>query len=417
MSDTRFDGDKLQELAKALTATTRLQDSAGLAGHGLLQPLAGLRTRSARREQARLTGREGAQSDAVQRQSSLVAALALREQAIVAEYTRRAAPQAQVGEAEAQVGGRITRAGEPLFDAEVLVRIADKPEGAVARTCSGRDGRYVLAVPADAELLFEVREQGRASFRDTQGTAYPPAWRATRDIDIDGAPPVCDPVDRVETPGTETLQMPALVGLLLARAWQAVDALGLKAGQVLEQVSDRAGVVLAQAPAAGAKGPPGTDLTLTVGRDDSRPAAALGELRGKTFSDVLHAMADKEVAVASVTLVAGKGPTPYVRDSRVSDTGQALHLTVAVEDGGEREVDAAALLIGTTPEGLAIGLESGAEAARWLNEAKITALKDLQAAASEDDAVLRKRLGLEARAKLGGPRRVLVTAASLITRG
>lgn len=417
MSDTRFDGDKLQELAKALTAPTRLHDSAGLAGHGLLQPLAGLRTRAARRELSRVSGREGPRSAQAQAQASLVAALAQREQTIAAEYTRRAAPQAELGQGETQVGGRITRAGEPLFDAEVLVRIADKPEGPVARTCSGRDGRYVLAVPADAELLFEVREQGHPVFRDSQGTAYPPAWRATRDIDVDGAAPVCDPVDRVDVTGPDSLQMPALVGLLLARAWQAVDALGLKAGPVLEQVSDQAGVVLAQDPAAGAKVPPGTVVTLTVGRDDSRPAAALGELRGKTFSEVLHAMADKQVSVASVTLVAGKGPTPYVRDSRVADTGQALHLTVAVEDGGEREVDAAALLIGTTPEGLAIGLESGAEAARWLAEAKIGTLKDLQAAASEDDATLRKRLGLEARAKLGAQRRVLVTAARLITRG
>jgi hypothetical protein len=136
-----------------------------------------------------------------------------------------------------------------------------------------------------------------------------------------------------------------------------------------------------------------------------------------TLNDALHAMANGQVSLASVTITSGRGRTPVVREARAADVGDALHLEVAA--GGEKaaEVEVAAMLIGASPEGLAIGLDSAAEAGRWLAEAKIGSLPDLVAATGEDDATLRKRLGLDARAKVADHRRALVAAASRITRG
>lgn len=408
-----IDTDMLQKLAESLTAAPRLQEGAALAGNGLLLPLARLRTRSARRELTRVRMRDGGKGPAADRQAALLAGLATREREVAAQFAQRSGPQADPGEGEAALAGRVTRDRQPVVDAEVVA--LDAKLAAVRRTCTGRDGRYALAVPADTDLLFEVREGGKPRHRDKVPTAFPSAWRGTRDIEIGKSDPVCDPAAPAE-PGEEQLQMPQLVGLPLERAVAAVEALGLKVAKVAQQPSERPGVVLGQQPAAGAKVAPQAEVVLTVGRRDDRAAAGLGELRGKTLHEALRAMAEREVSVASVTIVPGTGRTPSVREARMAQAGEAMHLEVAMGGDKTAEVDIAAALIGASPEGLAIGLESGAEAERWLAQSKIGSLAELVEAAGEDDAVLRKRLGLDARARVSGQRRALLAAASRIQR-
>lgn len=406
-----IDTDTLQQLAETLTATGRLQDGAALAATGLVLPLARVRTRSARRELTRVRLREGDKAEAARRQQALVAALATRERSVSEQLARRSGPQAEPGEGEAALAGRITRDGAPLVDVEVVA--LDAKLAPARRTCTGRDGRYALAIPADADLLFEVREGGKPKHRDKVATAFPAGYRGWRDIELGRSDPVCDPA--APPAGEEQLQMPALVGLPLERALAAVEALGLGEVKVKERVGEP-GIVLAQEPAAGARVAPRAGVALSVGRADERVAANLGELRGKTLGEALDAMAGSDVGVASVTIVAGKGRQAVVRDARVAGAGEALHLDVAA--GGEpvTEVDIAAALIGASPEGQAIGLASGAEAARWLAAAQIGSLADLVEAAGEDDAVLRRRLALDGRARVAGPRRALLAAASRIRR-
>lgn len=410
----KIDTDLLQQLAESLTATPRLQDGAALAGAGLLQPLAQVRTRSARRELTRLRRRTGERSDAARRQAALVAALATRESEVADQVARLAAPQAEAGAGEAALSGRVTRDGVPLVDAEVVA--LDAKGQALGRTCTSREGRYALAVPADTDLRFEVREGGKPRYRDKNPAAWPPGYRGRRDIEIGRADPVCDPATPPE-PGAERLQMPDVVGLPREQALRAIEALGLRVAKEVQKRSDRPGIVLEQQPEAGARVAPQADVVLTVGRQDGSPAADLGELKGKTLNTALETMAQGQVALGSVTIVPGRGRTPVVRQARAADVGDALHLEVAMGGDKAAEVDVAALLIGASPEGLAIGLDSAAEARRWLDGAGIASLADVVEAAGEDDAALRKRLGLDARAKVADHRRALVAAASRITRG
>ncbi|WP_404337147.1 PASTA domain-containing protein [Sphingomonas sp. MMS12-HWE2-04] len=403
------DDDTIGKIAEALVATSRLQDGAALAGNGLLMPMAALRTRSARRELVRVRTREGGKSDAAVRQAALVSALSTREREVTEAYARRAGPQAEIGEREAGLTGRITRDGEPLFDAELVA--LDGQRETVRRTCTGRDGRYALSVPADIDLSLEVRVDGKAQYRDKEPLAYPIGYRGVRDIEIGQAAPVCDPSSDGEG---ESLQMPGLEGLELERGEKTIEALGLILGKVTEQPSDRPGIILAQDPTAGAKVVRGSEVTLWVGRKDGRSAATVGDLKGKTLNDALKSMAKAKVGVASVTIVRGTTQTPTVRGSKVAEREDALHLEVAV--GGEKaaETEVAAAVLAAASE--APDIDSAAAGERWLAEAGIDSLETLGKAAGEDDPSLRKRLGLSPRADVSGARRALLAAAMRVTR-
>lgn len=407
--EDEVDDDTLQKIAEALVATPRIQDGAALAGNGLLMPMAALRTRSAKRELVRVREREGGKSDAAVRQAALVAALSTREREVGEAYARRAGPQVEIGEREAALTGRITRDGAPLFDAE-LVALNGQRES-VSRTCTGRDGRYALSIPADMDLTLEVREDGKAQYRDKDPLSYPTGYRGVRDIEIGKAPPVCDSSGSGED---ETLQMPGLEGLELDRAEKTIEALGLKLGKVSEEPSDRPGIVLSQDPAAGTKVVRGADVSLWVGRQDGRTAASLGDIKGRTLNEALKAMAKAKVGVASVTIVRGATQTPTVRETRVAESEDALHLEVAV--GGEKaaETEVAAAVLAASAE--APDIDSAAAGERWLAEARIDSLETLGKAASEDDPSLRKRLGLSPRADVSGARRALIAAATRVTR-
>lgn len=426
-----IDTDTLQKLTEALTSTERLQDGAALAGTGLLLPLASLRAHAARRELARVQVREGNRSEAAQRQAALAAALAARAGEVADHFGRRTGPQAEIGEGEAALAGRVTRSGTAMTDVQVVA--LDGKGKALVRTCSGRDGRYALALPADTDIWLEVRDDGKPCYRDKQPGAYPPAYRGVRDIEIGDAEPVCATDEAAgptgpggssgpgapgagPAPGPQALQMPDLQGLPLERAARAVEALGLHLGKLSEERSDHPGIVLAQQPEAGAKVRPDSEVGLVVGRDDSRPAANVGALCGNTLNEALKAMAEREVGLASVTIHPGKSRTPSVREQRVAESGDALHLDVVVGGGAAAEVEVAATVLGASPEGLALGLDSAAEAGRWLAKAHIDSLAVLAEAAGEDDAALRRRLSLEPRAKVSGIRRALVATVGRITR-
>lgn len=188
----KLDAETIQGLADGVSAGgPRLHEGAGIAGTGLLLPMARLRTRTARRELARTRHRDGGKSDAAREQGALLAGLVAREQNVAAQYAQRAGPQTTPGQGEAALSGRVTRDGKPLFDAEVLV--LDAKLAQLRRTCTGRDGRYSLALPADQDVLFELRQGGRATYRDKTPEAYPPGYRGQRDLEIGKADAVCDP--------------------------------------------------------------------------------------------------------------------------------------------------------------------------------------------------------------------------------
>ena len=411
-----FDAKTIQQLAEGMSEGSRLHEGAGIAGTGLLLPLARLRTRAARRELARIRTREGERSDAARAQAALVAGLTAREQDAARLFAQRAAPMATPGPAEAAIAGRVTRDGQPLFDVEVLV--LDAKLQPLRRTCTGRDGRYALALAADQDLLFELREAGKAIYRDKSAQAYPAGYRGQRDFEVGRAAPVCEPAPPPD-PTQQTLHVPDLGGLTRDRAAKLLSALGLKPGMVSERVSARVGLVIEQHPKAGEVAQPGSAVDLVLGRKDDKPGLQLGALKDQPLKQALRLLREQGLTLHSVTVRTGSTRTPLVQAAREAGAAQGTHLDVTVAGGkaaesAEAELLAALLL--ASPEGQAMGLDSAAKASRWLTRAKIASLKDLAAAAGEDDAALRKRLGLDAGQDLAGPRQALRLAADRIHR-
>jgi hypothetical protein len=408
----KLDADMLGRIAREMTDPQRLQDGAALAGKGLQMPMASLRTRAARRELARIEARAGGTSPEAQAQAALVTALAAREGRISDDFARRSAPTPVAGAEEAGLSGRITRDGVPLPGMTVLA-LGEKDQP-LRQTCTGREGRYALALPAATDLRLELRAEGKAIYRDATGFAYPPQFRGFRDIEIGKADPVCTPTT---TDGGDAVQMPDLIGLRLDEAQKTLRALGLKPGEIDELPSEKPGIVLAQKPAAGEKVTRGKLVTLQVGAKDDRPSAIVGDLKGGTLGDGLAKMAETNVAVASVTLLSGTEREATVTETRSTASGEGMHLSVAVaEDDGARMKVAAALLA-SSEEGRAIGLEDVRKAESWLAEAKIGKIAEITTVAGENDAVLRKRLSLGPRGQLTDQRRALLSLATRLREG
>jgi hypothetical protein len=403
-----IDNETLQRLARGLAEPERLQDVVALAGAGLQVPIVGLRARAARRELARIEARDGAKSPAAKRQAVLVAALDTRAAEVAATLARRSIEPPALGKEEAGLVGRVTRDCVPL--AGVTLMALDPQDQPLRQTCTGRHGRYALALPGGVEVRLEAREDGKPFWRDDKGFAYPAGFRGQRDIETGDGTPICNPTG--STAGG-TVQMPDLVGLEVGRAARSVEALGLTLESVEETPSDTPGIVLAQKPKAGAAVDRGAPVALQAGAPDDRPAARLGDLAGRRLTDGLARMAEAGVAAASITLVQGTQRAAVIRDSRATAAGDALHLSVAVPEGEAAKIEVAAALLAVGQEGRAIGLDSPEAAANWLETAKIANLADAAAAAGEDDATLRKRLSLEPRASAAPQRRALL---SLVTR-
>jgi hypothetical protein len=407
-----IDNETLQRLARELAEPQRLQDAAGLAGAGLQVPMAGLRARAARRELARIEARDGARSPAAKRQAALVAALDTRAAEAAATYARRSIEPPALSKEEAGLVGRVTRDCVPL--AGVTLMALDPQNQPLRQTCTGRDGRYALALPGGVEVRLEAREDGKPFWRDDESFAYPAGFRGQRDIETGAATPICNPTG---TTAGGTVQMPDLVGLDVGRAVRSIEALGLTLERVEETPSETAGIVLSQRPKAGAAVDRGALVALQAGARDDRPAARVGDLAGRRLSDGLARMAEAEVAPASITLVPGTQAAAVIRASRATAAGDAMHLSVAVPEGEAAKVEVAAALLASGEEGRAIGLDSPEAAVKWLRTAKIASLADAAAAAGEDDATLRKRLALEPRASVVPQRRALLSLATRLRDG
>lgn len=187
----KIDNETIGQLAKSLVQPDRLQAAAGLAGAGLQMPYATLRRREAQRELARIVQRDGAKSAGAVRQGAVVASLSKREIQVAADFACRAAPAVQIGPEQASLQGKITCDGVPVMALDVL--ILDEKRGVVGQTCTGRDGRYGIAVPADHDLRLELRQGEKPVYRDKNSFAFPQGYAGTRDIDIGSADPVCAP--------------------------------------------------------------------------------------------------------------------------------------------------------------------------------------------------------------------------------
>ena len=408
----KLDTDMLSRIARAMTDPQRLQEGAALAGTGLLLPAATLRTRSARRELARIEARSGGKAPEAAAQAALVKALAAREAGVADDLARRSAPPPQTGAEEAGLSGRITRDGVPLPGIAVLA--LDEKDQPLRQTCTGREGRYALALPAAIDLRLELRDDGKALFRDSKGFAYPAPFRGFRDIEIGKADPICTPAT---TDGGDAVQMPDLVGLTQDAAQKSLRALALKPGTVEMKPSEKPGIVLAQKPAAGEKVARGTEVALQVGAKDDRPSATVGDLKGSTLEVGLAKMAETKVAVASVTLLSGTDGEATVTETRSTASGEGMHLSVAVAKDDAARMKVAAALLASSEEGRALGLEDARKAESWLVEAKIGKIADIAAMAGENDAVLRKRLSLDPRGRVTDQRRALLSLATRLREG
>jgi len=410
----KLDKETIQGLADGVSeGGPRLYEGAGIAGTGLLLPLARLRTRTARRELARTRQREGSKSNAAKEQGALLSGLASRERDVAAQYAQRAGPQTTPGEREAALSGRITCDGTPLFDAEVLV--LDAKLAQLRRTCTGRDGRYSLALPADQGVLFELRQDGKAKYRDQTPEAYPAGYRGQRDFEIGKADAVCDPSSSND-PSEWKLYVPDVVGLTRDSAAKSLSALGLKLGKVSEKPSAHPGLVVDQKPKAGEQVQAGIGVDLVVGSVNDKATEAIGDLKGQTLNHALKLMVERAIPLQSVTVSTGTSRTPVVQEARLAGSGNGAHLDVGVAGDKAAEIEVAAAVLVASPEGQSIGLDSATQAGRWLADAKIGSLNDLVEAAGEDDATLRKRFAIAAKGDVTGPRQALLAATSRITR-
>lgn len=409
----KIDTETLGKIAEQLARPQRIQDAAALAGTGLILPFATVRSRAARLEWRRMEMLNGEKSDEAQHAARNAAVLARREREIAADFARRSGPDVEIGEGEAILRGRVTRDGVPV--AGVMLVVLGEGGKPARQTCTDREGRYAVAVPADTDLKIEIREEKKPVFRDKEAAAYPPGYSAARDIDIGQAQPPCDTPDT--EPPAEVIQMPALVGQDIENATKTIKALGLEVGKVDEKPSDRHGIVLDQDPAAGVRVKPGAIVSLTVGTRKGWTADQVGDLKGRTLTDALKAMEEAKVALGSLTIVHDGTRTPTVRAATPTETGDALHLEVAVTGADASALNVAAVLLAHSEEGRALELNSVAKASRWLADAGITSLDGLSDAAAEDDAKLRARLSLEKAQKVAGQRKALVAVTSRLRKG
>jgi hypothetical protein len=404
-----LNNETLQSLARALSQPQRLQEGAALAGAGIQVPMVQLRARAARRELRRIESREGEKSPAAQRQGLVVQALDDRVARSAESLTLRRIPAPSLEKGEMSLVGRVTRDGKPL-EGFTLVALHGQGEP-LRQTCTGRNGLYSLALPADTEVRLELRQGAKAIWRDEQVAVYPSGHRGQRPIEIGEGEPICH---AGEGELSENVQMPRLIGLEQKRAEEALAALGLKLEKLGTSPSDRPGFVLAQEPEAGTGVRRGAAVALKVGAPDGRPAAAIGELAGWKLGEGLRRMGEAEVAIASLTLVEGSAGSAMIRESRITAAGDGLHLTVAVPEGDAARLDLAATVLSQSEEGRALDLASPEAAARWLEAAKISTLAEAAVAAGEDDATLRKRMGGKANQGVAMPRRALLALATRI---
>jgi hypothetical protein len=254
--------DDLQGLVKQVAAD-RLLDIAATAGIGVTAPLVALRAREARRELSRLELRAGGDSAKVERQRGLVAELDRRQRAIDDELGRRLGPRAEPGPEQAAIDGRVMRGGVPVEGASVRISGGDDriPDRALPETSTDRDGRFSLLVPAGFEVRLVVDADGKTLHRDEQAIRYPIGYRGFRAIEV--KPADADPCGGKD--GGRTVEIPSLVGLDLKRAERSLAKAGLTPGEVTE-AQGAAGIVLRQAPEAGALGRAGDAVSIVIGR-------------------------------------------------------------------------------------------------------------------------------------------------------
>lgn len=253
----KLDTDLIAKLAGSLTGTQRLQEGAELAGSGLAVPMTQLRTRSARLELARTLHRYGAKSAEARTRQQAVAAAEARRLKAEERHERLAGPSITIAEGQASIAGKVTRGDKAAAGLSV---VAIDPEGEErARACTARDGRYVLAVPADTDLILAVRKGSALLYRDRQPCAYPTAYRAVRDIEFNEGDACCNDQEEIDL-----VEVPDLTGASLAQARKILAEASLVLGKVQQEGNSRAPIIVKQTPKAGSRVAPSTEVALIL---------------------------------------------------------------------------------------------------------------------------------------------------------
>jgi hypothetical protein len=199
----------------------------------------------------------------------------------------------------------------------------------------------------------------------------------------------------------------------LAKAAEALKALGLRIGDRKTKRGRQADIILDQDPVAGKVVDRGTPINLVVSVADTGPAINV-DVTGRTLNQAVGAITDAGASVGTVTVTRDGPRTPTVTATTPDSSGNVVHLDVSTTGGDAKMMDVAATVIAATPEAAEAGIDSKAAAADFLKSGGIAALSDLSDAAALDDKGLRDRLKLKANADTAPVRRLLQVAATKI---
>lgn len=138
------------------------------------------------------------------------------------------------------------------------------------------DGPAGLVVPDVAEFGFDqaIRVLRAGGFRvgsvDSVAAGQPAGVVLSTRPPAGSSRPTGSGVDLVVSRGPATIRVPNVVGLDRQAARDALEAAGLRVGQVQPQANRRArpGQVLEQRPAAGTLSPRGASISLTIARQE-----------------------------------------------------------------------------------------------------------------------------------------------------
>jgi hypothetical protein len=403
-------GDDFDKLATIITQGQRLADAISLAGTATAMPLARLRARQSALEVERTARRLGADHPETARRQAQAKVFARRSAAVEKDLARQTLQRPDTSQAAA-LYGRVTRRGEPQPS---LIVAALGPQGeTLVHSCTGLEGDYSLAFPAERPVRIEVRGEGnKRLFQDDEGAAYPP-YRAThRDIELSTARPPC-PGD--EEPGEAAgIQVPNLVGMHFETAAEVLAALGLDTGNIERAPGELPNHVLSQKPPAGTSATPGATIDLVLATGDVKPAVSVGDLSGRSLSQAVGEIRKAGAELGTVTVSTDGKRTPTVAASNPDSSGTSVHLDISTRGGPAKLMEVAATVIGATPEGQELDLVNTPAAAEWLRQHNLTSLAELREAAAMEDATLRKRLRIGQKQDLGIVRRALQAAVSRI---
>lgn len=328
----------LDDLAAEVGRVEEIGDRVRLAGYGLAAPLVKAREGQLRREIRRTANRKGADHPEVARRTADLARGEVRF-ALFREETQRARltrPNLET-ETGAAVWGRVVDEGRPVTD--VTVSVVAKGERIDFR-CTDAVGGFAMEVPPAVDFVLSVRaKDGAELFRDREPQALAEGQVLYREIDLSRGAEVPCPEPPPEDGGEadETFPMLDLVGRREAAALALIRGQGLKLeDRKEEEVEGRAGLVIAQQPAAGTAVRRGDGISIVVGASGR---VRVPDLIGLKLEEAEQALKKAGLARGAV--------------SEVPVTGERGGLVVAQDPNAGAEVargDKVALSVGKASE-------------------------------------------------------------------